>query len=58
MSPEQLALAFKPFHTTKRGGLGAGLALVKRVVERFGGEVALESTPRVGTTLHLKLRLA
>lgn len=58
MTPEQLALAFKPFHTTKRGGLGAGLPLVKRVMERFDGEVVLESTQGVGTTLRLTFRLA
>lgn len=58
MTAEQLALAFKPFHTTKRGGLGAGLPLVKRVMERFDGAVELESTHRVGTALRLKFRLA
>lgn len=53
MSAAQLALAFRPFHTTKRGGLGIGLSLVRRVMERFGGEVRLESSEGVGTTLCL-----
>lgn len=58
MSAEQLARAFKPFYSTKRGGLGVGLALVRRIMERFGGEVSLTSRERLGTLVCLSFRLA
>ncbi|NMG32228.1 sensor histidine kinase [Aromatoleum evansii] len=58
MSEKQLELAFKPFHTTKRNGLGVGLVLVKRIMERFGGGVALESREQAGTTVSLTFKVA
>lgn len=32
---------FRPFTTTKHGGMGLGLALSRRVIERFGGRLDL-----------------
>lgn len=58
MSAKQLEMAFKPFHTTKRGGLGVGLVLVKRIMERFGGAVVLESREQAGTTVSLTFKVA
>jgi signal transduction histidine kinase len=58
MSEKQLKLAFKPFQTTKRQGLGVGLAMVKRVMERFGGSVVLSSQENRGTEVRLEFRLA
>lgn len=46
---------FKPFYTNKPKGLGLGLPLVRRVVERLGGTVAVDSTPGTGTTVRLTL---
>jgi len=37
------------------GGLGLGLALVRRIVDGLGGEVAMESEAGGGTTVHLRL---
>lgn len=58
MTATQLESAFKPFHTTKRGGLGVGLVLVKRIMERFGGGVVLESREQAGTTVSLTFKIA
>jgi len=49
MAPETLARAFEPFHQAEqslarsRGGLGLGLALVKRLAEQMGGAVSAQS---------------
>lgn len=54
MSKNQLELAFKPFFTTKTKGLGVGLPLAKRIIERFGGTITLASAPGKGTTVRLQ----
>ena len=53
MNAEQRTMAFRPFFTTKQGGLGVGLVLVKRIMERFGGSVQLESREGEGTCVRL-----
>jgi signal transduction histidine kinase len=49
---------FRPFFSTKSGGLGIGLALVKRMVEQWGGRIALTPAPVKGTCVELMLPLA
>ncbi|SEE46169.1 sensor histidine kinase [Pseudomonas migulae] len=56
MSEEQRSLAFRPFFTTKQGGLGVGLVLVKRIMERYGGAVSLESCEGEGTCARLSFK--
>jgi signal transduction histidine kinase len=58
MSQQQERMVFKPFFTTKQGGLGVGLALVKRIMERFGGSVELSSREEEGTRVSLTFNLA
>src|SRR5262249_23632167 len=58
MSRAQLANAFKPFHTTKAKGIGVGLPLAKRIVERCGGSIALASEQGSGTTVEVLLPAA
>jgi signal transduction histidine kinase len=55
---KRLDEAFKPFQTTKAKGLGLGLPLAKRIVERLGGSIALQSDPGLGTTVLLRLPIA
>ena len=57
MTEQQLDLVFRPFHTTKSHGLGVGLPMVKRAMERFGGFVALSSEPNVGTQVRLHFKV-
>lgn len=49
MAPETLAQVAKPFFTTKTRGLGLGLVLAKRIVERFAGRFAIDSEVGRGT---------
>lgn len=56
MSRLQLAAAFRPFHTTKTHGLGVGLPMLKRSMERFGGFVTLASAENRGTQVRLHFR--
>lgn len=58
MSPTQMDLVFKPFYTTKRNGLGLGMAQVKRIMERFGGAVILRSQKGKGTQACLRFHIA
>jgi signal transduction histidine kinase len=56
MNEEQRSMAFRPFFTTKQGGLGVGLVLVKRIMDRFGGGVTLDSREGEGTTVRLSFK--
>ncbi|QCY11871.1 ATP-binding protein [Pseudomonas sp. MPC6] len=58
MNPQQQQMVFKPFFTTKQGGLGVGLALVKRIMERFDGSVELTSREQEGTRVSLNFIVA
>jgi two-component system sensor histidine kinase HydH len=55
MTAEQLKRVFTPFYTTKPTGLGLGLALGKRIVERFGGGIVIDSGPGRGTVVSLSM---
>ncbi len=55
MAPEALANAFKPYFTTKPGGTGLGLFIVRQIVDEHGGRVELRSEPGVGTTVTILL---
>jgi signal transduction histidine kinase len=58
ISSEMRALVFEPAVTTKADGKGMGLAVVRRVVQRHGGTVELESEPGRGAAFHIQLPLA
>jgi signal transduction histidine kinase len=46
---------FRPFFTTRHGGTGLGLALVKRVVENHRGNIRVHSRPGEGARFTLSL---
>ncbi len=58
LSAEEVARVFAPFYTTKPGGTGLGLALVRRIVETHGGRVHVVSAPGKGTSVVLDLPAA
>ena len=46
---------FKPFSTTKKGGLGVGLAQCRGIVEAHGGTIDARSRPGEGTTFSVRV---
>jgi len=52
--PERLATIFDDFVTTKRRGLGLGLAISKRIVEQLDGTIAVASEVGRGTAFTLR----
>jgi signal transduction histidine kinase len=55
--PERLATIFDDFVTTKRRGLGLGLAISKKIVEQLGGTIAVTSQVGLGSTFSLRFPL-
>jgi len=54
-SLERVFEVFQRAHADRSSGEGMGLAIVKRIVERHGGSVWLESEEHVGTTFYVSL---
>jgi two-component system, NtrC family, nitrogen regulation sensor histidine kinase NtrY len=55
ISDELKEKIFSPNFTTKNGGMGLGLALVKNIVESSSGQIWFESTIGEGTTFYIQL---
>ncbi len=55
--PEHGEQVWDPFFTTKERGMGLGLAIVRGVVERHGGQVSITGRPGQGTVVSLNLPL-
>ena len=51
---ERLSTIFDDYVTTKKQGLGLGLALSKKLVEQLGGTISVSSQVGVGTTFALR----
>lgn len=53
--PETLKTIFEDYKTTKKKGLGLGLAISKKIINQHNGTIVVESTPQKGTTFTIKL---
>jgi signal transduction histidine kinase len=58
MTGEQLQQVFTPFFTTKKEGIGLGMALVHQIVTEHGGHIECESVSGKGSTFTLFLPMA
>ena len=56
--PERLAAIFDEFVTTKRRGLGLGLAISKRIVEQLDGTIEVQSEVGRGTAFTMRFPAA
>lgn len=55
MTSEELERAFDDFYTTKPGGTGLGLSVVRRLVTDLGGVLRVRTEPGVGTRFEIEL---
>jgi signal transduction histidine kinase len=56
IAPDRLGKIFEDFVTTKRRGLGLGLAISKKIVEQLGGQISVASEVGKGTTFVLEFQ--
>jgi signal transduction histidine kinase len=52
LAPDVLPYMFKPFFTTRKGGLGMGLSIARAAVEAQGGRIWAENRPDGGAAFH------
>jgi FixJ family two-component response regulator/signal transduction histidine kinase len=55
IAPEHLQAVFEPFWTTRKDGLGLGLAICRSIVEAHGGTIGAERNPERGVTFRFEL---
>ncbi len=48
IDPDKLERIFEPFVTSKRDGLGMGLAICRSIIDRHGGKIWAENNPDGG----------
>jgi CheY-like chemotaxis protein len=57
IDPDDLALVFNPYYTTKKNGTGLGLAIAHKIIESHNGTIRLDSVRGKGTTFYISIPL-
>lgn len=52
---EEKSRVFEPFYSKKKGGMGIGLYLTRKIVEAHGGDIDLVSSAQNGTTFTIRI---
>jgi signal transduction histidine kinase len=52
---EEIVKIFEPYYSTKKFGIGIGLAITKRFIEEHGGSIGIESERGKGTTIKIRI---
>lgn len=55
IAPDVLPRIFEPHFSTRTSGSGLGLAISRRVIEGWGGTIAISSAPDAGTEVRIDL---
>jgi two-component system nitrogen regulation sensor histidine kinase NtrY len=58
ISKEVVENIFQPYFTTKTSGTGLGLAMTKKIIEFWKGNIWFETKDQAGTTFYVQLPLA
>ncbi|MEN6577796.1 MAG: ATP-binding protein, partial [Phycisphaerales bacterium] len=56
--PERLPTLFRPYQSSRSGGMGLGLATAKKIIEAHRGRIGVHSEPGKGTSFTIELPLA
>jgi nitrogen fixation/metabolism regulation signal transduction histidine kinase len=57
ISEEVSKRIFQPYFTTKSSGTGLGLAMTKKIIEFWKGDIWFDTEEGIGTTFHIRLPL-
>jgi len=57
MDKEQIGNIFKPFYSTKKRGIGLGLAICNRIIKNHQGRIRVKSIPGRGSVFYIRLGL-
>lgn len=52
---EKVFELFHRLHPKQKNGRGLGLTIVRRILDRLGGSVRIDSVPELGTTVYIRL---